>query len=365
MNGRLLPLIFVLSWLPLTGAAVNDVQSRFEKSLQEAKSLPTVELEWLDTLWIKDPQALQAMKVSKTEFCRTLQYSYVASGPKYRAYCRLISGTETNLVREAESAFDGSVFSSYLGDSRRMVTRNGNPHWGEGLSSANPLIAPFSFLTRQSDSCFDCMLRFTDITSDEAGAGLTLPVGERSDGLIQISIPGQVHAHQATIWQISIDEGGGAFTPKVITMIDPGDKVQMVNRLLNYTNLSGYRFPSRIEWTHSSYPFTSPPTLLATGTVQLISARLLGQVADSVFRLEEKLQAAETVWDGNQKRFTREAPNPKQEQEKAFMRSQPKIYDESVDGAKLMADVLTRAKMEGKNVLIEFGANWCYGCHTL
>ncbi len=48
MNGRLLSLVAVIIWLPLAGAAVNDVQSRFEKALLEAKSLPTLELTTTD-----------------------------------------------------------------------------------------------------------------------------------------------------------------------------------------------------------------------------------------------------------------------------------------------------------------------------
>jgi len=356
MNWRLLSLMFVLSWLPLTGAAVNDVQSRFEKSLQQAKSLAPVELEWLDTLWMKNSPGPQAVKDNKTEFCRILRYSYIVSGPKYRASCRLISSTHTNTVQAAESVFDGSLSSSYQGNSRYMVTMQGNPHWSSGESSQNPLVAPLMFLTKRSDSCLDCMLRFTDITSDAVGAGLTLPPGENSDGLLQISIPGPPLAQQQRVWTISIDDASPAFTPKVITMIIPGNKGQMVNRLLNYTNLGGYQFPSRIEWTDT--------TLVATGTVQLISARFLEQVSDSVFRLDDELASAETIWDATQKKFIKQ-DSPRYLQMKAFVRSQPKIYDESADGAKLMADALDRANQEGKHVLIEFGVNWCSGCHTL
>jgi thiol-disulfide isomerase/thioredoxin len=265
-------------------------------------------------------------------------------------------------MQAAETVFDGSLFFSYEGNSRYMVMRQGNPHRSAGESSQNPLVAPFMFLTKQSDSCLDCMLRFTDITSDSVGVGLTLPPGEISDGLRQISITGQMRAR--TGWAISIDDADGAFTPKVITMIDLGYKVQMVNRLLNYTNLGGYQFPSRVEWSLSSYLPPSPSTLLDTGTVQLISARLLERVSDSVFRLDDKLASAETIWDATQEKFIKQG-SPIPLQMNSFVRSQPKIYDESADGAKLMADALDRANQEGKHVLIEFGANWCSGCHTL
>src|SRR5262249_25892692 len=108
----------------------------------------------------------------------------------------------------------------------------------------------------------------------------------------------------------------------------------------------------------------SPPTLVATGTVQLISARLLEQVSESVFRLDDELASAETVWDATQKQFTRQN-SPYLLQMKSFVRSQPRIYDESADGAKQITDALGRAKKEGKHVLVQFGANWCPGCHFL
>lgn len=42
-----------------------------------------------------------------------------------------------------------------------------------------------------------------------------------------------------------------------------------------------------------------------------------------------------------------------------------KIYDESADGAKQIADALTSAKKDNKRVLLQFGANWCGWCHKL
>jgi thiol:disulfide interchange protein len=45
--------------------------------------------------------------------------------------------------------------------------------------------------------------------------------------------------------------------------------------------------------------------------------------------------------------------------------SRPKIYNESADGSKQIADALVIAKKEGKRVLLQFGANWCGWCHKL
>ena len=43
----------------------------------------------------------------------------------------------------------------------------------------------------------------------------------------------------------------------------------------------------------------------------------------------------------------------------------PAIYDEAADSAKQIADAQTTAKKENKNVLLQFGANWCGWCHKL
>jgi thiol:disulfide interchange protein len=45
--------------------------------------------------------------------------------------------------------------------------------------------------------------------------------------------------------------------------------------------------------------------------------------------------------------------------------TRPKIYDESADGSKQVAQALATAKKENKNVLLQFGANWCGWCHRL
>jgi thiol:disulfide interchange protein len=42
-----------------------------------------------------------------------------------------------------------------------------------------------------------------------------------------------------------------------------------------------------------------------------------------------------------------------------------KLYDETADGGKQIAEALAIAKKENKRVLLQFGANWCGWCHKL
>jgi hypothetical protein len=363
MNMRLLVLALV-GWLTLTSAATTEVQSRFENSLRAASSTSRVEVEWLDTLWIRDPQALKAMRVNEGAFTRVFHYSYLASGAKYRVSCQLVSGTGTNLVRHTEAAFDGSIFYHYTADFRYLTKTREATLAGAAESQGNPLVAPFMFLTRQSDDCINCDLRFTELATLKAPQELALLTEQELAADVEISVLGLPVGGQPTTWKLELEGAGEAFVPKTITRITSGWRLQTVNKLLNYTNLGGYLFPTRIEWTGTSYPATSPPTLSATGTVRVVSARIPREApAQALFTLEEEAKVAETVWNADEHKFNRVAPEVAKA--KAELASKPRIYDESADGASQLAEALVLAKTQHKRVLLQFGANWCAACHDL
>ena len=173
-------------------------------------------------------------------------------------------------------------------------------------------------------------------------------------------MPGLPLAKKPTAWTVDIDEAGGSFTPeKVSLVIEAGQEI--VWKLLNYTNVGGYEFPTKIVMTVNAYPPTSPPTWMSTITVTVISARIPDRIPDSTFSLEDEEKSAATVWDSDRMKTVK---SPYDEL-KANLRTQPDIYDESADGAKQIADALELARKEHKHVLLQFGANWCLPCHQL
>jgi thiol-disulfide isomerase/thioredoxin len=175
-------------------------------------------------------------------------------------------------------------------------------------------------------------------------------------------MPGLPLGKKPTSWRIDMDEAGDSFTPKAITLIiDAG--MEIVWRLLNYTNVGGYRFPTRIEVAGSAYPPTSPPTLMSTDTVTVISVSIPDRIADSVFELEKEKKLAATILDLDQTGLIKSGDG--NSKAKASLRSQPNIYDEFADGSKQIAQALDIAAKEHKHVILQFGANWCGWCHKL
>ena len=351
---RVSVILGLFACLPLVSSADQDVQARFEKSLKDARALTNVEIQMLGT-------SIYPASPEQTDFSTsTYQYTYCASGSKFRATCKLVSATQTNSTKLSEAAFNGTSFVTYNTDSRMMTRHDRIPGSDSAELSASPLIAPFLFLTKNSDDCPTCLLRFSDIVSPDFAKGLILPKGQQSNGLLHISMPGLPLGKKPTSWKIDIDEAGDAFTPKAVTIIIEAG-MEIAYTLLNYTNLGGYQFPTRIESTASAYPPTSPPTVKSKIVTTVTSVRIPDQVADSVFNLDDEEKAAATVWDSDHKKSVK-SPYDKL---KADLRTQPNIYDESADGSKQVAAALDLARKEHKQVLLQFGANWCLPCHQL
>jgi len=304
-GGSLLFMFELLCFLPLATLADQDVQARFETSLKNARSFTNVEMQMIDTLWLKSVVVSKDPKSAMPGFTRTFQYSCIASGEKYRGERRLISASVTNIAQLVEAAFDGTTYFSYDADVRYMTRKTGNSDGDNVEDPSNPLLAPFLFLTRQTDGCINCILRFSDVLSPAFTRGLALPQGRnRSDGLLEVDMPGLPLMKQPTLWHILLDSKGDSFAPKQIRSVGPG--AETVYELLDYTNLQAYQFPSVITWRSATYPATVPATVIATGMVTMISVRIPEQIPDSTFQLDEK--SAATVWDWDQKTFAKESP---------------------------------------------------------
>lgn len=343
------------------------VQARFDKSLREVRSIPKVEIQFLDTLCITDPDLLKQLKVNGATFTRTFRYTYVcscsAAGGKYRAVSTLVSGTETNLVKQSESAYDGKTYANY--SQGRLVVGSHRRGPSEGESSLNPLVAPFLWVRKDAEDDPRHILHFTDLFAPGLTNGLILPGGQGTNGVIEISAEEPVAGKPPTRFKLVLDQAGDSFTPKEMDTIAPGRGLETDERFFDYTNLGAYPYPARIEWVMTKYPPTAPPTLLATGTVMLISARLPDVIDDSQFRLGQEAEMADFIWDSDHNQFVREAPQYRNRKAMAAANERSKIYDETADGSKQIAEALAVAGQEGKDVLLLFGANNCGWCHRL
>jgi hypothetical protein len=254
---------------------------------------------------------LKLLKINKAEYSRTFQYSYLASGSKYRASCKLAStNNDADLMfrKPFKATFNGSSFSTYSGDLSYMTLRKRDPHGDESVNANNPLIAPFIFLTRCAGHP-GCVLRFTDVISLEVSNQFIRSTRNISDGLLEVLLQNASAEKKRTEWKMVIDKASDSFCPSTITKTDLTSGSEFVYRLLDYTNLGSYQFPRRIQWTASSYPPTSPPRLLIQGTVIVTSASIPDQIDDSMFNLDSELKEAKSVWDMDQKTYIRMDPN--------------------------------------------------------
>lgn len=289
----------LLCSLRVASSASQELQARLQNSLKSARSLTNVEIQLLHT-------SIYPTSPKESDFSSTYQYTYIASGPKFRATCKLVSATHTNTTKLSEAAFNGTSYVTYSADTRLMTRQDKISGSGSSELIASPLIAPFLFLAKNADTCPGCPLRFSDIVSPDFAKGLILPKGQQSNGVLHIVMPGLPLGKKPTSWKIDIDETGDSFTPKAVTItIDAG--MELAYTLLNYTNLGGYQFPTTVKCIASAYPPTSPPTVKSTETASVISARIPEDIPDSTFEIDEEL--AVVVWDAGQKRLTKMAPN--------------------------------------------------------
>src|SRR5262249_26105017 len=154
--------------LDVDSSASQDLQSQLENSLKAAQGLTNLEIKILDS-------STYPPSPKERDFSSTYEYTYTISGHKFRATSKLVSATQTNSIRLSETAFNGTSYVTYSTDSQ-MITRQAKI---VGFSNSelfySPLVAPFVFLTKNSDDCPSCLVRFSDIVSSDFAKGVILP----------------------------------------------------------------------------------------------------------------------------------------------------------------------------------------------
>lgn len=271
-------------------------QMRLEKALEDARSITNIEIQYDDVLWIKGKPG----SPFTNDFTRTSHMTYIASNGKYREECRNES-PQTNIVKFSEKAFDGKLWSGFSSGTRSMSQKDGdNPNDGE--NPLNPLIQPFAFLTRASDDCALCNLRFTDLRSSNILHGLILPNAQSSNRVFHLSFPGLILLGSTQLWSITLDDSGPDFKPKSITRtIYGGNRVpynmEATSVFSQYTNVGDYWFPTKLAFRVVNVPTNKLllPTLDSTSTMTLVSVKTPTQIPDSTFQLDES--EARNIWN--------------------------------------------------------------------
>jgi thiol-disulfide isomerase/thioredoxin len=287
-------------------------QILLEKAMENARSITNIEIQYDDMLWIKGKPISAAesndftrtMKTSypfSQDFTRTFHITYTASGEKYRTESRNESPQSTNIIRFVQTTFDGGLWSEFNGSTSYMIEQDGDMP-GDKHNPTCPLIDQFLFLSRDSDDCFPCGLRFTDLRSPDILNGLILPDAETSNGVLHLSFPGLPRNGVNQLWNITMDATNPDFTPRTISNISyassqsPGD-IENVYTLSDYTNLGAFHFPTKIAYSGFNVPTNNllAPTLAATGMIRVVSVKIPAQIPDSAFRLDES--KASRIWN--------------------------------------------------------------------
>lgn len=305
---KLFSILLFFLLVPFAAMCGSDVRARFSKTLQDAKSLTNFDLVWLDSMRTPDPNLPDPSISNAPSYRRTIQYSYLSAGPRYRAEYKLIDASQTNVIKSWVSAYDGSSYLSYRGDDHYLVIGSNVLSLDCAQSSQSPLVAPFLFFLPYSDSCRGCVLRFRDLLSRASTYQLDTSVKEGSNGVIEFALAGLQNGGQKSTWNISMPSDGDSFSPSTITFLVPGLRWQMAFKLSDYTNVGNYPVPGKIEYTMNQLAGTSPTRLITKGTVTLVSARIPDTIDDSAFRLDSEKASAKVIWDYNRNVLVKEGP---------------------------------------------------------
>ena len=310
------PIIFILSILcglsmPVRGQNV-PLQLCLERALENARSITNIEIQYDDFLWIKGKSISAAESNEFTrvmhasypfykDFTRTMRVTSISADGKYRTERRIIASTSPNAITLYETAFDGKLYAGFQADTRQMTQQDGNPP-GDNFNPKSPLIYPFLFLSRESDDCRGCGLRFTDLKSPDILNGLILPDAETSNGVFHLSFPGLPRNGVNQLWNITMDAADPDFTPRTISNISYADgqspdDIETVYTLSDYTKIGAFHFPKKIACStfNASTNKLLAPTLSSTGLVTMVSFKMPAQIPNSAFRLDES--KASRIWN--------------------------------------------------------------------
>jgi thiol-disulfide isomerase/thioredoxin len=297
-TGLTLVLATICGFSNLARGQNTPLQIRLEKALENARSITNVEIQYDEVMWKKGRPDSPSFA---DDFTLTSHITYIASDGKYRTKSQNES-LFTNIIKFSEAAFDGKVYSEI--DSRALMVQQDSDVPGDG-NPFIPLMLPFLFLSRHSDDCLSCGLRFTDLRSPGFLNGLLLPDAEGSNGMLQVSFPGLPLLGVNQSWSITVDCADPDFKPRsILHTVHAGDQlpfdVQTTYTFSDYTNIGAYHFPAKMAyrtiWVPTNHLLAT--TLTDRGMAVLVSLKIPRQIPDSTFRLDESKAAH--IWNSGQ-----------------------------------------------------------------
>ena len=266
------------------------MQMLFQKALKNAQQVTNVELYAADELSVQRPKG--------NSFSKSSQFLFISSRGRYRTECRSESAN-TNVIKFYETAYDGSLFSGLDVNKAYMAQGDKDEPGDRSVNPLNPLIAHLVFLSKESDDCKGCRIRFTDVLSSSIASQVNLTNIQERNGFYEITVPGGRIDKKLTSWRISLAQSATNFTPKAIVRVVPGE-AEVVYSFDNYTNVKNFWFPQSISYSaHAHSNITASDTL--TGKTTVVSVTMPTNIPDSTFRLDEK--QAKTIWNNDRQQI--------------------------------------------------------------
>lgn len=292
---------------------VHEFQQRIERAIEKLRQLDALEIEAVDELHA------DMGELGLPEFGRRTWLKFLKSGSKYRVECTNepvrsppANTSNTNLVQKVVVTYDGATWSTYVDDYRYLVLGRTNPPGDPSPCPLNPVLAPFVFLSKESDECKPCRIWWDDVASGNALTNLSYKGSILSNGLLEVTFAGLQLEGKTQYWSIVLDAQGTGFEPRLIKRVI-ADTAIMEFVFESYTNVTIWSDNQRpvlitipLAFSYSGVELAGgKPVPVLRGRTELVSVRVPKDLPATLFQVEDA--NALFVWDRDQNKLVKTA----------------------------------------------------------